>query len=101
MIYALTVPGPIEDSEEVRVLEWHHGVGDAVDTGDLLVELETHKALVEVRAAQPGHLRQIICPDGDWCAIGKPLALLSETADESIDTDAEGLPMMPVNFEVC
>lgn len=101
MIYALTVPGPIEDAEEVRVLEWHRAAGDAVSPGDLLVELETHKALVEVRAAQPGHLKRIICADGGWCAIGEPLAILSDTVDEAPGEHPHDLPMLLVDFEVC
>jgi pyruvate/2-oxoglutarate dehydrogenase complex dihydrolipoamide acyltransferase (E2) component len=100
MIYTLTVPGPIEDVEEVRVLEWHGAPGRAFAVGDLIVELETHKALVEVRAGQPGVLRQILCAEGDWQAIGQPLALLSEDADEALPEGAEGLAAMAVEFEV-
>jgi pyruvate/2-oxoglutarate dehydrogenase complex dihydrolipoamide acyltransferase (E2) component len=100
MIYLLAVPGPIEDVEEVRVLEWHGEPGRSFESGELVVELETHKALVEVRAGQPGILRQIICAAGDWQAVGKPLALLSDRPDEDLTGLAEGLPPLPVEFEV-
>jgi pyruvate/2-oxoglutarate dehydrogenase complex dihydrolipoamide acyltransferase (E2) component len=100
MIYTLTVPGPIEDVEEVRVLEWHGAVGHAFGIGDLVVELETHKALVEVRAGQPGTLRQVICAEGDWQAVGAPLAVLSDGADEPLPASPDGLAMMAVDFEV-
>jgi pyruvate/2-oxoglutarate dehydrogenase complex dihydrolipoamide acyltransferase (E2) component len=100
MIYLLTVPGPIEDVEEVRVLEWHGEPGRSFAAGELVVELETHKALVEVRADRPGVLRRIICAAGDWQTVGKPLALLSDAPDEDITNSAEGLPVLPVNFEI-
>jgi pyruvate/2-oxoglutarate dehydrogenase complex dihydrolipoamide acyltransferase (E2) component len=100
MIYTLTVPGPIEDVEEVRVLEWHGTIGQAFSIGDLVVELETHKALVEVRAGQPGSLRQIICAEGDWQALGAPLAVLSDGADEALPASPDGLATMAVDFEV-
>jgi len=100
MIYTLTVPGPIEDVEEVRVLEWHGAVGHAFAVGELVVELETHKALVEVRAGQPGTLRQVICAEGDWQAVGAALAVLSDGADEPLPASADGLAMMAVDFEV-
>ena len=100
MIYTLTVPGPIEDVEEVRVLEWHGAPGRAFAAGELMVELETHKALVEVRAGQPGVLRRILCAEGDWQAVGQPLALLSEGADEALPATAEGLTALVVAFEV-
>lgn len=100
MIYTLTVPGPIEDVEEVRVLEWHGVVGHAFAVGELVVELETHKALVEVRAGQPGTLRHIICAEGDWQALGAPLAVLSDGADETLPASPDGLAIMTVDFEV-
>ncbi|MFI4976871.1 MAG: lipoyl domain-containing protein [Caulobacterales bacterium] len=100
MIYTLTVPGPIEDVEEVRVLEWHARVGHAFAPGDLMVELETYKALIEVRAGQLGLLRAIVCAEGDWQALGQPLALLSDGPDEPLPDTAEGLAMLAVDFEV-
>jgi pyruvate/2-oxoglutarate dehydrogenase complex dihydrolipoamide acyltransferase (E2) component len=100
MIYTLAVPGPIEDVEEVRVLEWHGAVGDVFAVGALVVELETHKALVEVRAGQPGTLRRIVCAEGDWQAVGLALAVLSDDADEPLPASPDGLSMMAVEFEV-
>jgi pyruvate/2-oxoglutarate dehydrogenase complex dihydrolipoamide acyltransferase (E2) component len=100
MIYSLTVPGPIEDVEEVRVLEWHAEAGHAFAPGEMMVELETHKALVEVRAAHPGVLRQILCPAGDWRGLGQALALLSDTADEPLPDTPDDLAVLAVEFEV-
>lgn len=100
MIYKLLVPGPIEDVEQVRVLEWHAEVGEACEVGQLVVELETHKALVEVRADQPGILRAILSPAGNWVAIGKPLALLSDTPDEPLPESLDELAEMALAFEV-
>ncbi|MGP0094548.1 MAG: lipoyl domain-containing protein [Xanthobacteraceae bacterium] len=101
MIYQLAVPGPIEDVEEVRVLEWHGGPGKAIAPGDLIVELETHKAVIEIRAGQPGVLRTIRCEAGGWQQIGKPLALLSDQADEPLGAiEAEQCELLPVQFEI-
>ena len=47
--------------------------GTAFAPGDLIVELETHKAVVEARAGQAGILREIKAAPGDWCRIGTPL----------------------------
>ena len=59
MIYKISVPA-VADVEEIRVLEWHGEPGHRFDSGDLVVELETHKAIVEVRAGQPGVLREVL-----------------------------------------
>lgn len=100
MLYRLAVPGPIEDVEEVRVLEWHAQVGRAFEPDELIVELETHKALVEVRAGQRGVLRQVICAEGDWQALGEPLAVMGDDAAEPLPSSAEGLALLKVDFEV-
>jgi pyruvate/2-oxoglutarate dehydrogenase complex dihydrolipoamide acyltransferase (E2) component len=100
MIYTLTVPGPIEDVDEVRVLEWHGQIGHAFAVGELIVELETHKALVEVRAGQDGILRQIVCAEGDWQAIGQALAVLSDAPAEPLPASPDDLPMLAVEFDV-
>lgn len=100
MIYALVVPGPIEDVEEVRVLEWHGQPGRAFDVGELIVELETHKALVEVRAGQTGVLRRVICEEGDWQALGAPLGLFSDDDAEPVPADLDPFAALAVEFEV-
>jgi len=100
MIYALVVPSGMGDVEEVRVLEWHGEVGHAFVAGDLIVELETHKALVEVRAGQAGVLRCILCPVGGWMAVGQPLAMLSDDSDEPMASDAQAQALLAVAFEI-
>lgn len=100
MIYKLAVPGPIEDVEEVRVLEWHSAAGRTVNPDELIVELETYKAIVEVRAARAGVLRTILCEPGSWQSVGQPLALLSDEADEPLPSSPEGLDDWLVSFEV-
>lgn len=100
MIYQLVVPGPIEDVEEVRVLEWHGAAGRVFAAGEMIVELETHKAVVEVRAGQPGVLRGVFCAAGDWQKIGRPLAVLSDRSDEPLPDSPDGLGPLLVEFEI-
>jgi len=100
MIYKLLVPGPIDDVEQVRVLEWHVAPGETCTLGQLVVELETHKALVEVRAEHPAVLRSILCDSGQWVAVGAPMALLSDGADEALPDSLDALADMPLAFEV-
>lgn len=90
MIYKLTIH-PVEDIEEVRVLQWHRAVGEAVAVDQLLVELETSKAIVEVRSKKACILRQVDAKAGDWTKPGPAIAWFSESPDEALtfDSDAE------------
>jgi pyruvate/2-oxoglutarate dehydrogenase complex dihydrolipoamide acyltransferase (E2) component len=100
LLYVLTIPGPIEDVDEVRLLEWHGTIGCEFQPGDLVVEFETHKAVVEVRAGQSGVLRSILSPEGDWQKIGQPVALLSDTEDEPLTAAGDSSALWRANFEI-
>jgi pyruvate/2-oxoglutarate dehydrogenase complex dihydrolipoamide acyltransferase (E2) component len=100
VLYQLQVPGPIPDVNEVRVLEWHGAPGYAFAVGDLMVEVETHKAIVEIRAERPGVLRAILCAEGEWLGLGAPLAVLSDSPEEPLPAGPEGLALLAVRFEV-
>ena len=100
MIYQLTVPAAVPGVEEIRILEWHKEPGDAIEPGDLIVELETHKAIIEVRADQTGVLRQVLAQSGDWRSIGLPVAIFSTDAEEELPADPTAATAMMVQFEV-
>ncbi|SRR6266852_7180864 len=97
MIYQLTVPA-VADVEEIRVLEWHGEIGHRFHVGDLIVELETHKAIVEVRAGQLGIMRVVMLQAGDWQQIGEPLAIFSDNEEEEVS--AQAASALVVEFQV-
>jgi pyruvate/2-oxoglutarate dehydrogenase complex dihydrolipoamide acyltransferase (E2) component len=100
MIYQLSVPAAVPGIEEIRILEWQGVPGTAFAIGDLIVELETHKAVVEVRAGQVGILRSIMAEAGDWRQVGLPLALFSDTAETPIPDPHAPADELVVEFEV-
>jgi pyruvate/2-oxoglutarate dehydrogenase complex dihydrolipoamide acyltransferase (E2) component len=99
MFYKISVPA-VADVEEIRVLEWHGDIGHQFNTGDLVVELETHKAIVEVRAGHPGVLRKILSESGNWQQIGLPLAILSDGDDDPLPDDLKAVADLAVEFEI-
>ena len=99
MIYQLSVPAAVPDVNEIRILEWHASPGTRLEVGDMIVELETHKAVVEVRAGQQGFLRQLRAEPGDWREIGLVLALFSDLAGEEIPADEHAAALV-VEFEI-
>ena len=64
------------DVEDVTVVQWLKRVGDAVDVGDELVEVETSKAVFAVEAEAAGRLSRILCSKGDVVHAGDRLAEL-------------------------
>lgn len=100
MIYSLIVPGTIEGMDKVRVLEWRGDLGDRFEPGDLIVELETHKAVIEVRAEQSGVLRQRLYEEGTWCPLDMSVALLSDGPDEPLPATTEDIAGLPASFSI-
>ena len=99
MIYQLIVP-KLGDGVEVRVLLWHKREGDPVAVGELLLELETDKAVVTVTAKQPGFLRRKLAQEGGWIAARAPAAWLSDAGDEALPADAAGAGVLLAEFEL-
>lgn len=99
MIYQISVPS-VADVEEIRVLEWHGAIGRKFNEGDLVVELETHKAVIEVRAGRAGVLRKILSEAGNWQNTGMPLALLTDDENEPLPDDVLTGDDLPVDFEI-
>jgi pyruvate/2-oxoglutarate dehydrogenase complex dihydrolipoamide acyltransferase (E2) component len=100
MIWKLVVPGPIEDVDELRLLEWHGAVGRSFAVGDLIVELETHKAVVEIRAGREAVLRRLLAEPGSWHKPGDALALLSSGEKEPMPAEPGAQEALPVEFEI-
>ncbi|HEU4747993.1 MAG TPA: dihydrolipoamide acetyltransferase family protein [Gemmatimonadaceae bacterium] len=70
--------------EEGRLVKWVKNEGDAVKTGDVIAEVETDKAVMELVARADGVLRKRIANEGDASAVGTLLGVIAG-ADENID----------------
>jgi pyruvate/2-oxoglutarate dehydrogenase complex dihydrolipoamide acyltransferase (E2) component len=64
------------DMESVTVVEWLKKVGDDVAKGDLLVEVETEKANVEVESLDAGTLVEIVQDAGVEVEVGDVIGYL-------------------------
>jgi pyruvate/2-oxoglutarate dehydrogenase complex dihydrolipoamide acyltransferase (E2) component len=64
--------------EEGTVAKWLKRVGDRVEKGEILVEVETAKALTEVEAPVSGTLLQILVLLGETAPVRTPLAVIEE-----------------------
>ncbi|MCA1774244.1 MAG: pyruvate dehydrogenase [Loktanella sp.] len=63
------------------IVAWHKQPGDAVAEGDVLFEVETDKATMEVEAQGAGFLTGVVARDGDQVPVGDVIARISATAD--------------------
>jgi pyruvate dehydrogenase E2 component (dihydrolipoamide acetyltransferase) len=71
--------------EEGRLVKWNKNEGDQVKSGDVLAEVETDKAVMELVARGDGVLRKRLANEGDASPVGTLLAVIAN-ADENIDS---------------
>jgi len=74
----IRMPNLGAEASEGRVASWLKAVGDAVVEGEVIAEIETDKAAVELEAPAAGTLREILVPAGTDAAVGALLATLDE-----------------------
>ncbi len=77
--------------EKGNLAKWHKKEGDAVKSGDVIAEIETDKATMEVEAVDEGTLGKILVPEGtNDVAVNTPIAMiLGEDEDASALTDGK------------
>ena len=70
--------------DEGRLVAWLKKEGDRVEAGEVLFEVETDKATMEVESPVAGFVRRLLAAAGDEIPVTAVIALISTTADEPI-----------------
>ena len=69
--------------EEGTLAKWHVKVGDAVRSGDVIAEIETDKATMEVEAVDEGVVEALLVPEGtEEVKVNTPIARLKGEGEE-------------------
>ncbi|WP_312217944.1 pyruvate dehydrogenase complex dihydrolipoamide acetyltransferase [Brevundimonas sp.] len=90
----ILMPALSPTMEEGVLAKWHVKVGDTVSAGDVIAEIETDKATMEVEAVDEGEVLEILVPEGsEGVKVNTPIARLSgddvAPAPKKADTPTE------------
>jgi pyruvate dehydrogenase E2 component (dihydrolipoamide acetyltransferase) len=81
---------------EGNLAKWHVKEGDTVNAGDILAEIETDKATMEIEAVEEGVVGRILVADGtEGIAVNAPIALLLEEGEDAADLEAPSASAPP------
>ncbi len=75
--------------EEGTLVEWLKKEGDSVEEGEIIAEIETDKATMEMESFFDGTLLKLLASPGDAIAVGAPLAIIGEPGESIDDVLAE------------
>jgi pyruvate dehydrogenase E2 component (dihydrolipoamide acetyltransferase) len=82
--------------EEGTVVKWTKQEGDAIKVGDVLAEIETDKANMEMEALGPGVLRKVLVPAGGKAPVGAIIGVIAEPGEDIAALLAEAAAAVPV-----
>ena len=93
MATQILMPALSPTMTEGKLAKWLKAEGDAVASGDVLAEIETDKATMEIEAVDEGILGKILIPEGtEGVLVNTPIAVLAEEGEDVSDVEAPASP---------
>src|SRR5438874_11059970 len=93
MATQVLMPALSPTMEKGNLAKWIKNVGDKVKAGDVIAEIETDKATMEVEAVDEGTLGKILVPEGTAdVAVNTPIAVILGEGESASDIKAESGP---------
>ena len=89
----ILMPALSPTMEEGKLVKWHVGEGDAVRAGDVIAEIETDKATMEVEAVDDGKIGKLLVAEGtEHVPVNQPIALLLTDGEDARASSFETRP---------
>jgi pyruvate dehydrogenase E2 component (dihydrolipoamide acetyltransferase) len=91
----VVMPKLSDAMETGKIIKWIKKEGDRINGGDILAEIETDKADVEMEAFGAGVLRKILVGEGDRAPIGALIAVIAEPSEDIASVIGGAAPSAP------
>ena len=85
MTHKVIMPLLGETMETGKIVAWVKQIGEKIEKGEILLEVESDKAALEVESFFSGYLRKILYPEDTEVKVGEVIALMTTTSDEAIE----------------
>ncbi len=95
MSIEITMPRLSDTMEKGTIIKWQVAEGDEVTAGDVLADVETDKATMEMQAFDDGHVSQIAVGEGEAVDVGTVVAVLAEEDEEVDAAPSAAAPAQP------
>jgi pyruvate dehydrogenase E1 component beta subunit len=93
MTIQVLMPALSPTMEEGKLAKWNMREGDTVSSGDIIAEIETDKATMEVEAVDEGIVGKIMVPEGtEGVKVNAVIALMLEDGEDASAADAAPVP---------
>ena len=85
----ITMPRLSDTMEAGTVIKWNVNEGDSVNAGDVVADIETDKATMEMAVYDDGVMARIMIPEGQQVDVGTVIALLAEEDEDPSDVTSD------------
>jgi pyruvate dehydrogenase E2 component (dihydrolipoamide acetyltransferase) len=93
MAINILMPALSPTMTEGKLAKWLKHEGDEVKSGDVIAEIETDKATMEVEAVDEGYLAKILVPEGtEGVPVNAVIAILTATKGEAVEAPSAAAP---------
>jgi pyruvate dehydrogenase E2 component (dihydrolipoamide acetyltransferase) len=89
MAVKIEMPKLSDTMEEGVIAKWNVKEGDKIESGDVIAEVDTDKATMEVEAFDPGTVLKILVEEGEAVPLGGIMAIIGEEGEDIDDLLAE------------
>lgn len=88
MAINITMPRLSDTMEQGTVVKWHVNAGDTVNTGDVIADIETDKATMELESFDDGIVATLAIEEGKAINVGETIIVLAEEGESTEDAIA-------------
>ena len=79
----ITMPRLSDTMEQGTVVKWHVSTGDSVSPGDVIADIETDKATMELEAFDEGTVAKLAIDEGQTINVGETIVVLAEEGEDA------------------
>ena len=92
MDYKITMPQLSDSMSEGKLVEWKVKVGDRVSSGDVIADIESDKAVIEVQTFKSGVVKELLLKENEEAKVGSVIAVIDTDAKEIKEQKKEDTP---------
>ena len=91
----ITMPRLSDTMETGTIIKWNVSEGDAVSSGDVVADIETDKATMELSVYDDGMVAKILVGEGETVEVGAVIALLAGEGEDAAEVAEAAAPEPP------
>ena len=91
----IQMPRLSDTMEEGVIASWKKQVGESIERGEVVAEIETDKAIMELEAFDAGVLEKLLVEEGRTVPIGTPIAVVGDGSGAA--AEAASAPAQPAS----